>query len=114
MRNCPEVNRRPAFGWSRLLAVGSFHDPAVLNAGWLHPHAASLGHRGVCHSDNTGPKNRLSYQGFTYTRRERVLDIGPIHATKDTQERVPLPPIAGGLALAAGASLLIVGGRTKS
>jgi hypothetical protein len=31
----------------------------------------------------------LVYQGFTYTRRERALDIGPIHTTKDTQERVP-------------------------
>ena len=56
----------------------------------------------------------LVYQGFTYTRRERVLDIGPIHATVDTQERVPLPPIAGGLALVAGASLLVVGARKKS
>jgi hypothetical protein len=56
----------------------------------------------------------LVYQGFTYTHRERVLDVGPIHATRDTQERVPLPPIAGGLALAAGISLLIVGARKKS
>ena len=28
----------------------------------------------------------LAYQGITYTHRETVLDVGPIHATKDTQE----------------------------
>jgi len=56
----------------------------------------------------------LVYQGFNYTRRERVLDIGPIHATADTQEHVPLPPIVGGLALAAGAVLLALGAKKKA
>ena len=56
----------------------------------------------------------LVYQGFSYTRREKVLDIGPIHATADTQERVPLPPIVGGLALAAGAVLLAFGAKQKA
>ena len=31
----------------------------------------------------------LAYQGFNYTHREKVLDVGPIHATKDTQETFP-------------------------
>jgi hypothetical protein len=53
----------------------------------------------------------LAYQGFTYTHREKVLDLGPIHATKDTQERIPLPPILGGLALAGGIALLVAGAR---
>jgi len=56
----------------------------------------------------------LAYQGFNYTRRERVLDIGPIHATADTQEHVPLPPLVGGLALAAGAVLLALGAKQKA
>jgi hypothetical protein len=56
----------------------------------------------------------LVYQGFTYTRREKVLDVGPIHATRDKQESVPLPPIVGGLALAAGAALLVMGARQKT
>ena len=56
----------------------------------------------------------LVYQGFTYTRQEKVLDVGPIHATRDDQERVPLPPIVGGLALAAGVALLVVGARQKA
>lgn len=56
----------------------------------------------------------LIYQGFTYTHREKVLDVGPIHATRDEQEHVPLPPIIGGLALVGGVVLMIVGSKQKS
>ena len=35
--------------------------------------------------------------GFSYTKSDKVLDIGPLEATVQTQERVPLPPLAGGL-----------------
>jgi len=56
----------------------------------------------------------LVYQGFSYTRQKTVLDIGPIHATADTREHVPLPPIVGGLALAAGAVLLAIGAKQKA
>ena len=53
----------------------------------------------------------LSYQGITYTTREKVLDIGPIEATKKTEKTVPLPPILGGVALAAGIVLVFMGSR---
>jgi hypothetical protein len=56
----------------------------------------------------------LAYQGITYTRQEKVLDLGPIHATADTQERIPLPPILGGLALVGGIALLVAGARKKT
>ena len=56
----------------------------------------------------------LVYQGFSYTRQEKVIDIGPIHATADAQEQVPLPPIVGGVALAAGAVLLAIGAKQKA
>jgi hypothetical protein len=56
----------------------------------------------------------LAYQGFSYTRREKVIDIGPIHATADKEEHVPLPPIVGGLALAGGAVLLVMGAKQKT
>jgi uncharacterized membrane protein len=55
----------------------------------------------------------LAYQGITYTHREKVLDIGPIHATKDTEEQIPLPPVLGGLALVGGIVLLIIGAKQK-
>jgi hypothetical protein len=56
----------------------------------------------------------LAYQGFSYTRREKVLDIGPIHATADSREHVDLPPIVGGLALAAGVILLFMGAKKSA
>lgn len=53
----------------------------------------------------------LAYQGFTYTTREKIVDLGPIKATADKKHTVPLPPILGGLALAGGVVLLVVGAR---
>jgi uncharacterized membrane protein len=56
----------------------------------------------------------LAYQGFTYTHQEKVLDLGPIHATREDQERVSIPPILGGLALVGGIFLLVAGGKKVS
>ena len=56
----------------------------------------------------------LAYQGISYTHQEKVLDIGPIHATAEKHERIPLPPIVGGLALVGGVVLLVVGARQKT
>ena len=53
----------------------------------------------------------LVYQGFTYTKREKVLDIGPITATKETRKTVPVPPFVGGIALAGGIILVVSGTR---
>jgi len=55
----------------------------------------------------------LAYGGITYTRREKVLDIGPIEATAERQRTIPLPPILGGIALAAGVGLLLLGSRKR-
>ncbi|MGB9468259.1 MAG: hypothetical protein WBQ59_02815 [Candidatus Acidiferrum sp.] len=54
------------------------------------------------------------YQGFSYTKSEKVVDIGPIHATKDTKETIPVSPILSGLALVGGMVLMIAGSRSKS
>ena len=53
----------------------------------------------------------LAYGGFSYTKREKIIDIGPIEATAETRESVPLPPILGGAALVGGILLLVVSGR---
>lgn len=55
----------------------------------------------------------LAYQGITYTKREKVVDIGALHATKDTTKTIPLPPILGGLALLGGVVLVAVGSRAS-
>jgi uncharacterized membrane protein YidH (DUF202 family) len=56
----------------------------------------------------------LAYQGINYTRQKKVLDVGSVHLTTETHERIPLPPILGGLALVGGVVLLVVGARNKS
>lgn len=56
----------------------------------------------------------LAYQGFTYTSRDTVLDIGPLHATAERQHSVPLPPLVGIVAVAGGVALLIMGSRSRA
>jgi len=53
----------------------------------------------------------FSYQGITYTKREKVLDIGPIQATTEKKETIPLPPILGAVALIGGVALVVVGSK---
>jgi len=53
----------------------------------------------------------LVYQGVTYTSRETVVDIGPVHATADRQKTLPLPPALGMVSVAGGIVLLLVAGR---
>jgi uncharacterized membrane protein len=56
----------------------------------------------------------LAYQGFNYTKQEKVLDVGPIHATAEEQKHVSIPPLLGGLALAGGIILVVAGARKNS
>jgi hypothetical protein len=56
----------------------------------------------------------LVYQGITYTKRETVIDIGPVHATADRQKTIPLPPIVGAVVLAGGVVLLVAGARRSA
>ncbi len=53
----------------------------------------------------------LAYQGFTYTTRETVIDIGPIKATAEREKTFPLPPILGIVAVAGGVALMFAGSR---
>ena len=56
----------------------------------------------------------LAYGGFSYTKREKVLDLGPLQASTETHKTVPLPPIFGGIAVAAGVVLLVAGSRSRA
>ena len=56
----------------------------------------------------------LAYQGINYTREKNVVDMGSMHVTTETHERIPLPPILGGLAVVGGVVLLVMGARNKS
>jgi len=48
----------------------------------------------------------LAYGGISYTRHRKVLDVGPIEARVDEKKTVPLPPVAGVIALLVGVALL--------
>jgi hypothetical protein len=53
----------------------------------------------------------FAYQGITYTTMEKVIDIGPIQMSAEKTKTIPLPPIVGGIALAGGIALLVMGNR---
>jgi len=56
----------------------------------------------------------LIYGGITYTKKRDTVNLGPFSATVRQKERVNVPPILGGIVLAAGVALVIVGGRRRS
>lgn len=53
----------------------------------------------------------FAYQGINYTTTKKVVDIGPVHATKQEHHTIPLPPVLGGLALVGGIVLVIAGAK---
>ena len=53
----------------------------------------------------------LAFQGISYTTREKVVDIGGLQVTAETRKTIPIPLIAGGLALAGGIAVVVVAAR---
>ena len=53
----------------------------------------------------------LVYQGVTYTHRDTILNIGPVHAEADRQHTIPIPPILGIVAIVGGGYLLVTSSR---
>jgi uncharacterized membrane protein YidH (DUF202 family) len=51
--------------------------------------------------------------GIRYTKREKVIDLGPIQATTEKHEQIPLPPVVGIVAVAAGVVLVVADSRTR-
>jgi hypothetical protein len=56
----------------------------------------------------------LIYQSISYTKQEQILEVGPIEATKETQETIPLPPVLGAVAVLGGAAMLAGGMRKQA
>jgi len=50
----------------------------------------------------------FAYQGISYTSRDTVVDLGPLHVTAERSHTLPLPPIVGAIALAGGLALLFM------
>ena len=49
----------------------------------------------------------LVWTGFTYTRKEKIVDAGPIQISADREKSVNWPPYVGGIILAAGVFVLV-------
>jgi drug/metabolite transporter (DMT)-like permease len=45
--------------------------------------------------------------GISFTKKEKVIDVGPLEVNKTTKEKVGWPMYAGGVAVAAGVILLV-------
>jgi hypothetical protein len=56
----------------------------------------------------------FAYQGISFTKKEKIIDIGPIEATKEEKKTIPLPPILGGLLIAGGVIVLVAGSRKST
>ena len=55
----------------------------------------------------------LIYTGFSYTKREKVVDAGPVHISADKEKTVNWPPYAGGILVLGGVILLATGSRRE-
>ena len=49
--------------------------------------------------------------GFSFTKKEKVLDVGPIEATADDKKTVPISPLVAGIALVSGVVLVAAASR---
>lgn len=49
----------------------------------------------------------LIWTGFTYKKKEKIVDLGPIQVSADREKTVNWPPYAGGVVLLAGIIVLV-------
>jgi hypothetical protein len=52
--------------------------------------------------------------GLFWTRRQKVIDAGPVQVTRDKHEGVALPPVVGGVVLVAGILLVAIPRRART
>jgi len=56
----------------------------------------------------------LVWTGFSFTRKEKIVDIGAVEISADKKERVNWPPYVGGAVLVAGIILVLVPSRRRA
>jgi uncharacterized membrane protein len=54
----------------------------------------------------------LIWTGFTYTKKEKVVDAGPIEISADRQKSVNWPPYIGGVLLVGGLVVIMTAKKT--
>jgi uncharacterized membrane protein HdeD (DUF308 family) len=53
----------------------------------------------------------LAYQGISYTKKDKVVDLGPLKVETEKKETIPLPPVLGVVAVVGGIVLIAVSAR---
>jgi hypothetical protein len=53
----------------------------------------------------------LAFGGLSFTHKKKVLDLGPIEASADKKESLPVPPLLGALAVVGGIVLVASSAR---
>lgn len=56
----------------------------------------------------------LVVQGVSYTSREKVVDLGGLHVTAEKKRTIPIPAVAGGIALAGGVGMVVMAAKKSS
>lgn len=51
----------------------------------------------------------LLWTGFTYTKKEKIIDMGPVQVSADKEKSVNWPPYAGAIVLVIGIVVLLNG-----
>ena len=52
--------------------------------------------------------------GVSFSRKEKVADLGPLEISQQKTERIPITPVAAGVALIAGIALIAIGSRRST
>jgi len=55
----------------------------------------------------------LAAGGFSYTKRDKAIDLGPLEVTTEHKKTVPLSPIVGLVAVGAGLVLVVTGSKSR-
>ena len=55
----------------------------------------------------------LIWTGFTYTKKEKVIDAGPIQVSADKQHTVNWPPYAGAILIVGGIVMILSAKKTS-
>jgi hypothetical protein len=55
----------------------------------------------------------LAIDNITFTEKRTLVDAGPIKVTADEQRSVPIPTIAGVVALVVGAGMIVFGRHAR-
>jgi uncharacterized membrane protein len=54
----------------------------------------------------------LIWTGFTYTKKEKIVDAGPLHISADRQKTVNWPPYLGGVLIIGGIVIVATAKKT--